>query len=92
MDWEREKAYHKAFWDLVDTITEWDFNEFICYLGLTQKYVSKRFDIPYRTVQSWKLGERECPHYIKLMIAELVVSNDYYRFLPEPPESPEKDF
>lgn len=39
---------------------------------LTQKAVSTMFCIPHRTFQGWCLGERECPHYVRLMIARLL--------------------
>ena len=36
--------------------------------GLTVAEFSRYFDIPYRTVQNWFYGARECPVYlIKLM-------------------------
>lgn len=40
--------------------------------GTTQTAFAKRFGIPLRTVQSWCLGERECPTYLeKLLLAEV---------------------
>lgn len=39
---------------------------------LTQKAVSTMFCIPHRTFQGWCLGERECPHYVRLMMARLL--------------------
>lgn len=36
--------------------------------GLTLVEFSKMFNIPYRTVQSWKLGQRNCPEYLKELI------------------------
>lgn len=47
------------------------FAELLAALGLTQTKCSRRFRIPLRTVQGWKLGERECPLYIRLMMVEL---------------------
>lgn len=40
--------------------------------GLSQTAFARRFLIPLRTVQAWALGERECPIYTKLMIADLL--------------------
>ncbi len=37
---------------------------------------SRRFVIPYRTVQAWCDGTNECPVYIKMMICEIL---GYYR-------------
>ena len=40
--------------------------------GMSRREYAEYFDIPYRTVQSWELGERECPEYlIKLMYYKL---------------------
>jgi hypothetical protein len=33
---------------------------------------SRRFVIPYRTVQAWCDGTNECPVYIKMMICEIL--------------------
>lgn len=33
---------------------------------------SRRFVIPYRTVQAWCDGTNECPIYIKMMICEIL--------------------
>ena len=33
---------------------------------------SRRFCIPYRTLQAWCDGTNECPVYIKLMICEIM--------------------
>lgn len=46
------------------------FKDLLRRMGLTQTGCSVRFCIPLRTVQGWALGERECPSYIRLMMAE----------------------
>ena len=40
--------------------------------GMTQVALSKRFDIPLRTVQNWATDQRECPVYIRKMIIEIL--------------------
>ena len=41
--------------------------------GMTRGQFAEYFDIPYRTVQNWELGLRECPEYLlKLMEYKLV--------------------
>lgn len=36
--------------------------------GMTRGQFAEYFEIPYRTVQNWELGLRECPEYLlKLM-------------------------
>ena len=32
--------------------------------GMTRPQFAEYFGIPYRTVQSWELGERTCPAYL----------------------------
>lgn len=31
--------------------------------GMTRKQFADYFDIPYRTIQDWELGNRECKQY-----------------------------
>ena len=40
--------------------------------GLTQRKLAERFCIPYRTVENWCGGQRECPAYVRLMMQELL--------------------
>lgn len=36
--------------------------------GMNMKQFSDYFEIPYRTIQNWNLGVRDCPEYLlKLM-------------------------
>lgn len=32
--------------------------------GMNKTEFSKFFNIPYRTIQGWERGERECPAYV----------------------------
>lgn len=32
--------------------------------GMTRQQFAEYFNIPYRTLQNWELGERECPTYL----------------------------
>lgn len=41
-----------------------EFKELLDRSGMTTTAFSEYFNIPYRTVQSWKLGERKCPPYL----------------------------
>ena len=36
--------------------------------GMNTTQFAKYFDIPYRTVQSWVLGDRQCPEYLIALI------------------------
>ena len=38
--------------------------------GLSQRKLAERFCIPYRTVEDWCAGRRECPVYVRLMMQE----------------------
>ena len=41
--------------------------------GMSRSSYAEYFEIPYRTVQNWELGLRECPEYLlKLMQYKLV--------------------
>lgn len=41
--------------------------------GMSRTQFAEYFEIPYRTVQNWELGLRECPEYLmKLMQYKLV--------------------
>ena len=46
------------------------FRALLKRMGISQTSCATRFCIPLRTVQSWALDERECPSYIRLMMAE----------------------
>lgn len=46
--------------------------------GMNITEFSKYFEIPYRTVQSWLLGDRQCPEYLlKLMHYKLVADGKF---------------
>ena len=70
---------HQALLDLWHVAHD-SFRELLAQLGLKQTGCATRFCIPLRTVQGWALGERECPPYLRLMMAEAVgylVLRDY---------------
>jgi hypothetical protein len=48
------------------------FRVFLQELGLGQTACARRFCIPMRTVQGWALEQRQCPVYIRIMIAEIL--------------------
>lgn len=43
--------------------------------GMTRTQFAKYFEIPYRTVQSWELGDRQCPEYL-LKLIKFKLDND----------------
>lgn len=40
--------------------------------GLSQAKFAEKFCIPKRTIESWCMGERSCPDYVRLMLARLL--------------------
>lgn len=38
--------------------------------GLSRPAFAEHLLIPYRTVQDWELGNRTCPDYLRLLLAE----------------------
>ena len=49
------------------------FKELREHSGMSRGQFAEYFEIPYRTVQNWELGLRECPDYLlQLMQYKLV--------------------
>lgn len=44
--------------------------------GLSRTEFAKAYKIPYRTLQNWELGTRECPGYV-LELLEFKVKSDF---------------
>lgn len=40
--------------------------------GISQRKLAEKFCIPYRTIENWSAGIRECPIYTKLMMQKLL--------------------
>lgn len=55
-----------------DEIAALPFRDLLLAMELSQTACSRRFEIPLRTVQHWATGDRECPVYLRLMMAELI--------------------
>ena len=55
-------------WDVAHA----SFADIVAASGLKLIDFAARFAIPYRTVLSWKHGERECPDYMRLLLARAV--------------------
>ena len=62
----------------IDTLGQiWDachrsFKEIAAAAGLSQRKLAERFCVPYRTMENWGSGVRDCPPYIPLMMQELL--------------------
>lgn len=44
-------------------------------LGLNLRAFSKRYGIPYRTLQGWIAGERKCPPYVRELLERAVLED-----------------
>lgn len=66
IDLDAEKARLSTIWDVVHL----SMRELVARTGLSQTAFAKGAGIPLRTVQGWCLGERECPAYVRFLLAE----------------------
>lgn len=41
--------------------------------GMSRKEVCEWLDIPYRTLQNWEVGCRECPEWAERLIVEKIL-------------------
>ncbi len=57
-----------ALWKLL----EMSMRELVAYSKLDMAKFSRRFCIPYRTLQAWCDGTNPCPVYVKMMIGEIL--------------------
>lgn len=66
--------YNQIVADLtnIHSIAHMDIKALVQASGLTQTALARRFDIPLRTLQGWCSGSRQCPPYVKLMMADLL--------------------
>ena len=53
-------------------LLEMSMRELVEYSKLDMAKFSRRFCIPYRTLQAWCDGTNPCPIYIKLMLGEIL--------------------
>ena len=66
VDLDAEKARLSTIWDLAHL----PMRELVTRTGLSQTAFAKQAGIPHRTVQGWCLGERDCPTYVRFLLAE----------------------
>lgn len=66
VDLDAEKERLSTIWD----VAHLSMRELVDRTGLSQTAFAKRAGIPRRTVQGWCLGERECPEYVRFLLAE----------------------
>lgn len=66
LDLDAEKEKLSSIWDLVHL----SMRELVARTGLSQTSFAKRTGIPLRTVQNWCIGTRDCPAYVRFLLAE----------------------
>lgn len=66
VDLDAEKERLSTIWD----VAHLSMRELVDRTGLSQTAFAKRAGIPRRTVQGWCLGERDCPEYVRFLLAE----------------------
>lgn len=66
IDLDAEKAKLSRIWELAHL----SMREFVARTGLSQTAFAKGAGIPLRTVQNWNCGIRECPAYVRFLLAE----------------------
>lgn len=53
----------------IHDVANMTIKEMVKRSGFSQAGFAEHFCIPKRTVESWCMGERSCPDYVRLMIA-----------------------
>lgn len=66
IDMDAEKERLSVIWDLAHL----SMRELISRTGLSQTAFAKCAGIPLRTVQNWCAGSRDCPAYVRFLLAE----------------------
>lgn len=66
LDLDAEKEKLSSIWDLVHL----SMRELVARTGLSQTSFAKRTGIPLRTVQNWCCEKRECPVYVRFLLAK----------------------
>ena len=56
----------------IHDVANMTIKEMVKRSGFSQAGFSEHFCIPKRTVESWCMGERSCPDYVRLMMARLL--------------------
>ena len=66
IDLDAEKERLSVIWDLARL----SMRELISRTGMSQTAFAKCAGIPLRTVQNWCAGSRDCPAYVRFLLAE----------------------
>ena len=60
---------------VVDDSEKLDIRELRRETGMSRQQFCGYFRLPYRTLQSWELGDRETPDYVKRLLAYTIRIN-----------------
>lgn len=66
VDLDAEKARLSTIWD----VAHLPMRELVARTGLSKTAFAKRAGVPYRTLQGWCCCTRECPVYVRFLLAE----------------------
>ena len=66
VDLDAEKARLSTIWD----VAHLPMREMVARTGLSQTAFAKQAGVPYRTLQGWCCCTRECPVYVRFLLAE----------------------
>lgn len=66
VDLDAEKARLSTIWD----VAHLSMRELVARTGLSQTAFARCAGIPLRTVQNWCAGSRDCPAYVRFLLAE----------------------
>lgn len=66
IDMDAEKKRLSVIWGLAHL----SMRELISRTGMSQTAFAKCAGIPLRTVQNWCAGSRDCPAYVRFLLAE----------------------
>lgn len=66
LDLDAEKTRLSAIWEAANMKP----SQMVKTTGLNLTSFSKQAGIPYSTMQHWVRGERECPVYVRFLLAE----------------------
>lgn len=66
---KEEDIYEEDFYEIY---YEMEIKDIKNKYRMSLKEISERFGIPYRTVQNWNAGVRECPEYVIRMMDEIL--------------------
>lgn len=66
VDLDAEKARLSTIWEMAHL----PMRELVARTGLSQTAFAKQAGVPLRTVQDWCCEKRECPAYVRFLLAE----------------------